>query len=72
MLRDLVLSVASEEIRHDLFAESTRGPGARRIAEASFVSAQSHLYPGAVYSGVLRRREEELLELLDADQNNID
>ena len=66
-----MLSVASKEIRHDLFAEFTRGLGARRITKGSFVSAQSHLYPGAVCSGVLRRREEELLELLDAYQDNI-
>ena len=72
ILRDLVLSAALEEIGHNPFSESTFGLGARRIAEDSFVFAQSHLYRRAVYSGVLRRREEELLELLDAYQNSID
>jgi hypothetical protein len=73
MLRDLVLSAASEENGHNPFSESTSGLGARRIAEDSFVFAESHHpYSSAVYSGVLRRREEELHELLDANQNSID
>jgi hypothetical protein len=72
MLRDLVLPVASDEIRHDLFGNPIRGPVARRIAEGSSVSAQSCVYLGAVCYRVSIRREEEVLQLLDENQNSID